>query len=76
MMGQPQCIVVVNASGEVLGEVYMTHAKFLSRKSALSKALTAASTGKPSDQIPAHVRVDIGLATGGRMTGRSSAVVR
>ena len=29
-VGQPQCIVIVDASGELLGEVRMTGAKFLS----------------------------------------------
>ena len=68
-IGQPQCIVIVDSSGEVLGEIRMTGAKFLSRKSALSKALTAASTGGPSAQIPETVRTGIGLATGGHVTG-------
>lgn len=68
-MGQPQCIVIVDASGELLGEIRMTGAKFLSRKSARAKALTAASTGKPSAHIPEAVRVEIGLATAGRVTG-------
>ena len=29
--GQPQCIVIVDASGELLGEVRMSGAKYLSR---------------------------------------------
>lgn len=68
-MGQPQCIVIVDASGEVMGEIRMTGARFLSRKSALSKALTAASIGAPSANIPEAVRVGLGLATGGAVTG-------
>ena len=36
-IGRPQCIVIVDASGETLGEIRMTGAKFLSRKSALAK---------------------------------------
>ena len=47
-IGQPQCIVVVDASGEPLGEIRMTGAKFLSRKSALAKARTAASNNGPA----------------------------
>lgn len=47
-MDQPQCIVIVDASGEVLGEIRMTGAKFLSRKTALAKARTAASTNNAS----------------------------
>jgi glc operon protein GlcG len=61
--GQPQCIVIVDASGETLGELRMTGAKFLSRKSARAKARTAASTGSET------VRLQIGLATAGDMSG-------
>jgi glc operon protein GlcG len=68
-MGQPQCIVIVDASGGTLGELKMTGAKFLSLKSARAKALTAASTGKPSSAIPEAVRPAIGAATGGSVTG-------
>ena len=68
-MGQPQCIVIVDASGELLGEVRMTGARFLSRKSAMAKALTAASIGAPSENIPEAVRVGLGLASGGAVTG-------
>ncbi|MBW4708375.1 heme-binding protein [Roseobacter sp. YSTF-M11] len=68
-MAQPQVIVIVDVSGEVLGEIRMTGSKFLSRKSALSKARTAASIGAPSDSVPDAVRTSIGLATGGDVTG-------
>ncbi|MEM1130958.1 MAG: heme-binding protein [Pseudomonadota bacterium] len=68
-IGQPQCIVIVDTSGEVLAELRMTGAKFLSRKSALAKALTAASIGAESTVIPNAVRPLIGLASGGAVTG-------
>jgi glc operon protein GlcG len=68
-LGQPQCIVIVDASGETLGELRMTGAKFLSRKSAKAKALTAASIGGASTNIPQDVRPLIGLATRGGVTG-------
>lgn len=68
-IGQPQCIVIVDASGELLAEIRMTGAKFLSRKSALAKALTAASIGAESTNIPEEVRPLIGLATDGAVTG-------
>jgi uncharacterized protein GlcG (DUF336 family) len=68
-IGQPQCIVIVDASGELLAEIRMVGAKFLSRKSALAKALTAASIGAPSSNIPEAVRTNIGLATDGVVTG-------
>ena len=66
---QPQCIVIVDVSGEVLGEIRMSGSRFLSRKSALPKALTAASTGAPSAAIPETARVPIGMASGGAVTG-------
>ena len=68
-IGQPQCIVIVDTSGETLTEFRMEGAKFLSLKSARSKARTAASIGAPSSAIPEEVRVHIGLATEGEATG-------
>lgn len=67
-MDQPQCIVIVDDGGEVLCQFRMTGAKFLSLKSAASKARTAASIGAPSDQIPEHVGPAIAAATGGAVT--------
>ena len=68
-IGQPQCIVILDGSGELLGEIRMTGAKFLSRRSALAKALTAASHGVASDVIPEAVRPAIAAATDGGVTG-------
>ena len=68
-MGQPQCIVIVDASGETITELRMTGAKFLSLKSARTKARTAASIGKPSADIPEAVRPAIAAATQGCVTG-------
>jgi glc operon protein GlcG len=68
-MGQPQCVVIVDASGEVLGEIRMTGARFLSRKSARAKALTSASIGAPSQNIPEAVRPAIAAASEGNVTG-------
>ncbi|MER0239599.1 heme-binding protein [Fulvimarina sp. MAC8] len=68
-IGQPQCIVVVDASGETIAEVRMTGAKFLSRKSALTKARTAASNRAPSGNVPDHMRPHLELATQLSVTG-------
>ena len=68
-IGQPQCIVIVDAGGDVLGEIRMTGSKFLSRRSALAKALTAASNRTPSDNVPEAVRAAIAAATDGAVTG-------
>ena len=68
-IAQPQCIVIVDASGEVLGEIRMTGAKYLSRKSALCKARTSASIGAPSNAIPEGGRPLIAAATQNHVTG-------
>lgn len=68
-IGQPQCIVIVDASGELIAEIRMDGAKFLSRKSAFAKAQTAASIGAPSANIPSDFRPGIAAATGGAVTG-------
>lgn len=68
-IGQPQCIVIVDSSGEILGEIRMTGSRFLSRRSALAKALTSASHGIASEKIPDAVRPAIAAATGGGVTG-------
>lgn len=68
-MGQPQCIVIVDASGEPLGEIRMAGAKYLSRLSARAKARTAASIGAPTEDIPEAVRLSVAAATQGQVTG-------
>jgi len=67
-IGQPQCIVIVDASGETIAQLRMTGAKFLSLKSARTKARTAASTGQPSEAIPEAVGLLIAAATEGNVT--------
>ncbi len=67
-IGQPQCIVIVDASGETLAQLRMTGAKYLSLKSARTKARTAASIGAPSDAIPEAFGPPIAAATGGDVT--------
>lgn len=67
-IGQPQCIVIVDASGELLGELKMTGAKYLSRKSARSKARTAASNNGLTHVIPEDFRIPIAHATQGEVT--------
>ncbi len=67
-IGQPQCIVIVDASGVTLGQLRMTGAKFLSLKSAEAKARTAASIRAPSDTIPETVGPAIAAATESAVT--------
>lgn len=68
-MGQPQCIVVVDASGEPIAEIRMTGAKFLSRRSATAKARTAASINGLSRDVPDHMKAPLAAATQGGVTG-------
>lgn len=68
-IGQPQCIVIVDASGESVGEIRMSGAKFLSLKSARTKARTAASNRAPSANIPADFQPKIASATQNNVTG-------
>ena len=68
-MNQPQCIVIVDKSGETLASMRMTGAKYLSMLSARTKARTAASIQGASDNIPAQVAPLIAAATDGQVTG-------
>lgn len=67
-MGQPQCIVIVDSSGESLATLRMTGAKYLSLRSARAKARTAASIGVASSNIPPEVGPLIAAATQGEVT--------
>lgn len=67
-IAQPQCIVIVDASGETLGSLRMNGSKYLSQKSARAKARTAASIEGPSDAIPEPVGLYIAAATEGDVT--------
>ncbi|MEM8554601.1 MAG: heme-binding protein [Pseudomonadota bacterium] len=67
--GQPQCIVIVDASGEMIASVRMDGAKFLSLRSATAKARTAASINGPSGNIPPDFAPKIAAATGNEVTG-------
>ncbi|MEL7150934.1 MAG: heme-binding protein [Pseudomonadota bacterium] len=67
-LGQPQCIVIVDASGETLVQFRMAGAKYLSLKSARSKARTAASIGVATTNIPEAVGLAIAAATEGEVT--------
>ncbi len=68
-MGQPQCIVIADASAVVLGSLRMVGAKVLSLKSATTKAQTAASIGNASGAIAEPMKLLLATATGGAVTG-------
>jgi uncharacterized protein GlcG (DUF336 family) len=68
-MGQPQCIVIVDASAVDLASLRMVGARVLSLRSARAKAQTAASTGRASSLLAEAVRPAMAAATDGAMTG-------
>ncbi len=68
-MGQPQCIAIVDVSGVTLASFRMRGSRFLSLKSALAKARTAASIGGPSHSVPEHAKLLLAAATQGEVTG-------
>lgn len=68
-IGQPQCIVIVDASGVELAGFRMAGSRYLSLKSARAKARTAASIDGPSHAIPEPARLLLAAATGGEVTG-------
>lgn len=68
-IGIPQCIVIVDASGEDIGSLRMDGAKYLSMKSARAKARTSASIGAPSANVPEPIRPYIAAATQNAITG-------
>lgn len=77
-IGAPQCIVIVDVSGETLGTLRMSGAKYLSLKSARAKARTAANIAGPTQGIPEDFGPLIAAATGGdvtRLTGGLPIVV-
>lgn len=67
-LGQPQCIFIVDASGETLASLRMTGSKYLSMLSAQTKARTAASIGAETSAIPEAVGPAIAAATQGAIT--------
>ena len=73
-LGQPQCVVIVDASGVTLAQIRMTGAKYLSLQSAETKARTAASIRAPSDAIPEAVGLSIAAATQGQVTRLSGGL--
>lgn len=67
-MGVPQCVVVVDAGGNLLAFARMDGAKVLSQFSAMQKAQTAASSRAATGAAAQDFGVNLSLATGGRVT--------
>lgn len=67
-MKQPQCIAVVDDGCNLLAFVRMDGAKILSEKSAIHKAMTAASSRVPTGNTEEGLAAKLAAATGGLTT--------
>ena len=65
-MKVPECIAIVDAGGQLLAFARMDGAFALSYDTALVKAMTAASYGIPTGDIPAGVDIKLAIATQGK----------
>ncbi|OJT99487.1 MAG: glcg protein [Rhizobium sp. 63-7] len=67
-MGVPQCIFIVDGSGETIASIRMDGAKYLSMRTALSKARTAASINAPTGTMAFEFGTSAGIASQGGVT--------
>jgi len=67
-MNVPQCVFIVDRSGETLASVRMDGAKYLSMHTARSKARTAASINSATGAMNAEFGIAAGLASQGGVT--------
>ncbi len=65
-MNVPQCIVVVDAGGNMLSMLRMDGANVQSINSAWRKALTAVGNGQPTGGLEAGMDLKLAIATEGR----------
>jgi uncharacterized protein GlcG (DUF336 family) len=66
-MGVPQCITIVDEGCNLLAFVRMDGARVLSIDSSRRKAMTAATTGKPTGGIDPAIELKLAIATDGDM---------
>jgi uncharacterized protein GlcG (DUF336 family) len=67
-LGVPQCIAIVDEGCNLLAFVRMDGGRVLSIQSATRKAMTAATTGASTGNIPTEKAIALAEATDGRMT--------
>jgi glc operon protein GlcG len=70
----PQCIAVTDASGRLLAFVRMDGAKFLSIRTSIRKAESAASGREPTGAAEFEHAVKLAFSTGGRLTHLKAGV--
>jgi uncharacterized protein GlcG (DUF336 family) len=66
-MGVPQCIAIVDEGCNLMAFIRMDGARVLSIQSSQRKAMTAATTGKPTGGIDPAIEVKLAIATDGDM---------
>jgi glc operon protein GlcG len=67
-MAVPQCIFIVDASGETIASLRMDGAKYLSMHTARAKARTAASINAATGSMPFEFGTSAGVASQGGVT--------
>ena len=67
-MGVPQIIAVMDEGCNLLALLRMDGSRVLSLDSAQRKAMTAATTGRPTGGLTTEMEARLGLATSGRIT--------
>jgi glc operon protein GlcG len=67
VMGVPQCITIVDEGCNLLAFIRMDGARVLSIQSSQRKAMTAATTGKPTGGIDPAIELKLAIATDGDM---------
>lgn len=67
-IGVPQCVFIVDASGETIASLRMDGAKYLSMHTARAKARTAASINSATGAMSPEFGVAAGLASQGGVT--------
>jgi uncharacterized protein GlcG (DUF336 family) len=66
-MGVPQCIAIVDEGCNLLAFVRMDGARVLSIRSSQRKAMTAATTGKPTGGLDPAIEMKLAVVTDGDM---------
>jgi glc operon protein GlcG len=66
-MGVPQCIAVVDDGCNLMAFVRMDGARVLSIRSSQRKAMTAATTGRPTGLIDPAIELKLAIATDGEV---------
>lgn len=73
-MGVPQCIAVTDAAGQLQAFLRMDGAKFLSIRTSIRKAQTAASSRQTTGSLDEQHSVKLAFTTGGRLTNLKAGV--